>query len=235
MKFQITKLGRPNFEKPNLGHSLPKFDMKAFMKLPRKEKERYIALAVLLPATVLMFLYGIFTNASEPDEPAQKKAAVVAQQAAEDIPPTQTIQPEAATIQKGGALAQNPFVESSKLAMMDMGNFSTEMPSSYMPMRSLPSISSSPSYTPRPSVPSALPSIPHANPPTPSVPRPASPQSQGTEPTVSGVLTGEDGNNMAIMSDGKVVSAGDNYNGNRIAYIGGDGIKFDNGHSIGYK
>ena len=40
---------------------------------------------------------------------------------------------------------------------------------------------------------------------------------------------------MAIMSDGKVVSAGDNYNGNRIAYIGGDGIKFDNGHSIGYK
>lgn len=235
MKLQIPKLERPKLGKPNLGHSIPKFDIKTFMKLPRKEKERYIAFAVLLPATALMFLYGIFTNASTPDTPTQKKTAVVAQQTAEDIPNTQPIPPEADTIQKGGSLAQNPFVESSKLAMMDMGNFSTEVPSTYMPMHSLPSISSSPSYVPRPSVSAALPAIPHANPPTPSVPRPASSQSQGTQPTVSGVLTGEDGNNMAIMSDGKVVSAGDNYNGNRIAYIGGDGIKFDNGHSIGYK
>lgn len=232
----MPKLERPKLGTPKIGRSIPKFDLKAFMKLPRKEKERYIALAVLFPATALMFIYGIFTNASTPDTPTPKNPAAVTQQIAEDNQSTQTIPSEADANQKGNLLAQNPFIESSKLAMMDMDNLPTVMPSSYMPIRDIPSIPSASSYVPRPSLPSSLPSIPRVSTPTPSVPKPAAPaERQGSQPTVSGVLTGEDGNNMAIMSDGKVVSEGDSYNGNRIAYIGGDGIKFDNGHSIGYK
>lgn len=40
---------------------------------------------------------------------------------------------------------------------------------------------------------------------------------------------------MAIMSDGTVVSEGEYYNDNRISWIGGDGIHFENGESIKYK
>lgn len=234
MKLQLPKPELPKIGKPKFGKAIPKFDLKAFMKLPRKEKERYIALTVLLPATVLFFIYGIFTNASTPDTPTQKHPPA-ATQTAENIAEPQPMLQEVDNGQKGSVLSQNPFVESSKLAMMDMGDFQPSMPMPSMGMGDLPSIPSSPSYLPRPSVTASLPAIPRANTPTPSVPKPPAPQKQENQATVSGVLTGEDGNNMAIMSDGKVVSEGDSYNGNRIAYIGGDGIKFDNGHAIGYK
>ena len=46
---------------------------------------------------------------------------------------------------------------------------------------------------------------------------------------------GDNGSNIAIMSDGKVVSEGDVYRDNRIAYIGGDGITFDNGTKVRYE
>jgi len=52
--------------------------------------------------------------------------------------------------------------------------------------------------------------------------------------SVQGVLTSENGKNMAIMSDGKIVQEGDSYGGQQIAYITGDGIHFDNGNSISY-
>jgi len=47
-------------------------------------------------------------------------------------------------------------------------------------------------------------------------------------------MTGGDGNGMAILSDGTVLSAGDTYNDGRIAYIGGDGIHFDDGSTMKY-
>lgn len=59
--------------------------------------------------------------------------------------------------------------------------------------------------------------------------------SQGAGDRVSGIITGNDGSNVAIMGNGQVVSQGDNYGDGRIAYIGGDGIKLDNGRSITYK
>lgn len=52
---------------------------------------------------------------------------------------------------------------------------------------------------------------------------------------VQGIAMGENGSNIAIMSDGKVVSEGDVYRDNRIAYIGGDGITFDNGTKVRYE
>ena len=39
---------------------------------------------------------------------------------------------------------------------------------------------------------------------------------------------------MAIMSDGSVVYEGETYQDGRIAYIGGDGITFDDGSSLKY-
>lgn len=51
---------------------------------------------------------------------------------------------------------------------------------------------------------------------------------------VQGVLTSDSGKNMAIMSDGKVVQEGDTYGGERISYITGEGVHFDNGNDISY-
>lgn len=65
-----------------------------------------------------------------------------------------------------------------------------------------------------------------------SAPAASAPASAG--PSVSGVMTGGNGN-IAIMGDGSVVSEGETYNNKRIAFIGGDGIQFDDGSSIQYK
>lgn len=91
-----------------------------------------------------------------------------------------------------------------------------------------------------------LPVIPNYNPdnyqtpPQPSMPVPVgkpnvSPQPPASPVTVQGIGTGDNGNNIAILSDGRVVSEGDTYNDGRISYIGGDGITFDNGNKLQYK
>lgn len=89
-----------------------------------------------------------------------------------------------------------------------------------------------------------LPVIPNYNPgnyqtPTqPSMPvgKPnALPQPPASSVTVQGIGTGNNGSNIAILSDGRVVSEGDTYNDGRISYIGGDGITFDNGNKLQYK
>lgn len=94
-----------------------------------------------------------------------------------------------------------------------------------------------------------VPAMPHAaNIPLPVIPgrspgrtelpannHPASPrQTPQGKIEVQGIAMGDNGN-VAIMSDGRVVSEGDTYNDNRIAYIGGDGITFENGTRIKYE
>lgn len=61
---------------------------------------------------------------------------------------------------------------------------------------------------------------------------PQSPAKTRDNASIQGIITSADGDNMAIMGDGTVVSAGESYNDNRISYIGGDGIHFANGSSI---
>lgn len=58
--------------------------------------------------------------------------------------------------------------------------------------------------------------------------------SQKQPAKVQGVFIGGK-SSMAIMSDGTVVSEGEYYNDNRISWIGGDGIHFENGESIKYR
>lgn len=87
---------------------------------------------------------------------------------------------------------------------------------------------------------SRIPAIPHGNIPIPSlpggipIPGEIGQVSVKVAPRVSGILTSTDGGNMAIMSDGRVVAAGDSVDSKKIAYIGGDGISFDNGDFWAY-
>ncbi len=91
-----------------------------------------------------------------------------------------------------------------------------------------------------------LPAIPQSAPapvgqvPVPAVPRqpvqvPAGVPGGSAAIAVQGVLTGGRNGNMAIMSDGTVVTEGDTYQDQRIAYIGGDGITFESGQRLDYK
>lgn len=84
-----------------------------------------------------------------------------------------------------------------------------------------------------------LPAIPHYNGHINYQERPQSIPAPAIKPeqpiTVQGIGIGNSGNSIAILSDGRVVSEGDIYKDGRIAYIGGDGITFDNGKKLQYK
>jgi len=55
------------------------------------------------------------------------------------------------------------------------------------------------------------------------------------EGNVQGIITADNGKNIAIMSNGEVLTEGERYLDGRIAYIGGDGIEMDNGKKIKMK
>ena len=76
-----------------------------------------------------------------------------------------------------------------------------------------------------------LPTIPNGGQPRDEAQ--AQPQ-QSAPAKVQGVFIGGD-SNMAVMSDGSVISEGEYYNDNRISWIGGDGVHFENGETIRYR
>lgn len=131
-------------------------------------------------------------------------------------------------------LSVNPFIEISKgeiVASGDnivtpAGNNITKAAYQEHTNRTFPSI---PKGYQRPNMPNinkpvAIPSS------TSNIPKTAAAVSE-----ISGIMTGDKGESIAIMSDGNIVMAGETYNDNRIAYIGGDGIHFKDGSSIEYK
>jgi hypothetical protein len=135
----------------------------------------------------------------------------------------------------GDALKTSPFVDITELKK-NVGITPGSLPalpivsaSSFGGNASLPQI---PSAMPRPNVGAVpLPAIPGASNPGTA----PSPQMQDTS-SVKGVITSSNGSDsIAIMGDGKVVSEGDTYRDGRVAYIGGDGIKLDDGRTIAYK
>lgn len=203
---------------------MPKIEFKI-----KNKKKTALYLFVLIIALYLLFS-SIFSLLFKPS-PVKKQApepimAAPAQknnnQARSPVKPQNNKQVSKQTqIQIGlnnnvdSVLAINPFVEIKSLPKIDKPEINT----------SLPAI---PNGVPAPSVGNIpIPAIP-ASPNEMSIPTPAKPAS------VSGILKGPNGN-MAIMSDGKVVAEGDTYQDGRIAYIGGDGIEFDNGKKIDYK
>lgn len=134
----------------------------------------------------------------------------------------------------GDLLAFNPFVEMSSL---DKVSENAESPGKV----NLPTISQGYHTTGSPTGSIPLPKIPNMGAGMPAVGSVAMPpvnlpgSSAAASTTVQGVLTSDDGKNMAIMSDGRVVSEGESFQDGRIAYIGGDGIHFEDGHTLGYK
>lgn len=199
------------------------------MNLPVPEgmdPKRFKILLCIIGACGLMTLKGVaesFLTANDtPLSPPQKNVSSEVPQRM-DPPAKGTISLARETAPKQAASGQiqaistkNPFIDPSLL----------------------PKQSRNGTHAALPSIPQTAPA-PVGNVPVPAVPgQPVlPPEGTGAKPPlgVQGVLTGGKNGNMAIMSDGTVVTEGDTYQDQRIAYIGGDGVTFDNGHHLDYK
>ena len=139
---------------------------------------------------------------------------------------------QVAALPQGGGGMENPFVEASSMMSATPGSPNGMTPPLPGEMRSIPvSAKAMP----------VIPSVPRpeisASPPS-SIPLPNNMNAQGggSPASVQGVITGSNPeDNVAIMGDGTVVSVGETYHDGRIAYIGGDGITFDNGKQLKLK
>ena len=64
---------------------------------------------------------------------------------------------------------------------------------------------------------------------------PAAPGGSRQSPTMGGIIKSSNGDAIAIMGDGTVLSEGDTYKGDRrVTFIGGEGISFDDGNTIAF-
>jgi len=162
------------------------------------------------------------------------------EEVAENPVPAQEKQEEevasSAIINEKDSIFVNPFIDSAKLA---------EFAKKTNPNLAQNADNSTNSSTVKATSSGALPAIP-GNYPKPNMPAfnpPALPSADGSSGMtgaggpvkVTGVMTGSDGSGIAILSDGSVVSAGESYKDGRIAFIGGDGIHFEDGKVMEYK
>lgn len=151
------------------------------------------------------------------------------QQLPKSTNPQKTVQTKKDTTTLMASSQTNPFIELNQLKKTVNGVApNTNVTRNNAPLPVIPAMSAG--NIPLPAIPS-MPSLSNGI-DLPSA-EPAKPQKQ--QASVQGVLTGNDGKNVAIMNDGTVLSAGDTYNDNRVAYIGGDGVEFDNGNTLQYK
>ena len=200
---------------------------------PGSEKSSRAKKLVLVNLVGIGFLGGLFLYTHMDDRPvAQNPQQTAHQSTKKTLPPLNL------------AAFANPFVD-VQAVKKDGGNIPASGPLPQIPaMQQAQHITSSSSSLPAIPKSTPLPNLPAI----PQTQAPASPQSspmplpsgapQAPKPSqqasVQGVVTGDDGENMAIMSDGSIVSEGETYQDGRIAYIGGDGITFDDGSSLKY-
>ncbi|WP_196606574.1 hypothetical protein [Pectinatus frisingensis] len=192
------------------------------MKLPTKKvniknNQRIInIIGIVILLLLLFYIYTLFF-------PKQST-----QQLPKSTNPQKTVQTKKdTTALVANSMQLNPFIELNQLKKTESAP-NTNVTRNNAPLPAIPAMSTG--NIPLPSIPS-MPSLSNGI-GLPSA-EPAKPQKQ--QATVQGVLTGNDGKNVAIMTDGTVLSAGDTYNDNRVAYIGGDGVEFDNGNTLQYK
>ncbi len=125
-----------------------------------------------------------------------------------------------------GIFGANPFVDLSSLRSMVTASAGTmDLPhfggNGNMALPSIPRPDVSPDLLPSPG----------------EIRTPPGPVGAGAyqPPTVGGLIRSSNGNTIAIMGDGAVLSEGDTYKGDRrVTFIGGDGIQFDDGNSISF-
>lgn len=214
----------------------PKKSKKKGMKGASTEKSSRAKKLVVVNLVGIGFLGGLFLYTHMDDRPDAKPnpQQTATQSAKKTLPPlnlaayanpfvdVQAVKKDGGTIPANGPLPQIPAMQQSQHITSSSSSSIPAIRST--PLPNLPVIPqaqapSNPSASPMPLPPNA----PNAQTPKPS-----------QQASVQGVVTGEDGENMAIMSDGSVVSEGETYQDGRIAYIGGDGITFDDGSSLKY-
>lgn len=221
------------------------------------KKKMFFCSLLLIPVTIFMFIVGALDDkssdnssskiaqSSEVNNSTKNKAAKKTAKEKEQKNKTTDISMLSMISQKIDISTNNPFVEMSALVKANKENNQENGTGNInkVPVP-VPSTNNHRTNTVPRNVP--LPSIPSRNnnngignrnttPASAPVPAPVPAPAPAQSTTVQGVLTGEDGNNMAIMSDGRVVSQGDVYGDGKIAFIGGDGIQFDNGETMSYK
>ena len=204
--------------------------MQSIDDLPNKKRLLIMGTVTIVLAVGLILGIRMTRNkAVKPSQPVQSTAEA-------DIAKNSGKSAAGAQPTLGGPVMVNPFVEANGINTKTVAQSLPSVPGNgssgpsraqYSGNSSLPSI---PSYNPRPSL--------------PQIPMPASSPSGSTSSTtvvssaapatIQGIVTGEDGNNMAIMSDGSVVSKGESFKDGRVAYIGGDGIQFENGTTMNF-
>ena len=228
----LSRFSRPKSMKP--AAPKPKQE-KPSMKSGKPQQILLLLILLVLLAILGFFIFGGKKQASQPAAPA-KTTEQASSESDTSYAPTDR-------------MFINPFVDRSQLSNIakdSNGNLDINASHNTVSAQrtgSLPAIpggsySSNPVYANVPRM-GALPAIPSVVSPSsvPSVSRPSAPPASApshASSSVSGVMTGGDGNGMAILSDGTVLSAGDTYNDGRIAYIGGDGIHFDDGSTMKY-
>lgn len=192
------------------------------LDLQIKDKKRFTIMCILL---ILLVLYLIIAGEETKEPYVAEKQSNVVDNHTTDMP-TNNDTAAKPLFSPGLPLAENPFIEINDFdpekqdiaEMATNGNSDNNFPSSHRGSIPLP----------------AIPAIP-ALPIPPSYPGENSPVPGRQAISVAGISMDDSGNAIAIMSDGNIVSEGDNYMNDRIAYIGGDGLLFDNGEKLEYK
>ena len=163
-------------------------------------------------------------SADVPKSPTMKPTAV--QPPPETVPEKPILQAvaaeSAAKKPSPGAFGANPFIDLSVLHSETSSASGLGLPAIYgNGNRALPEV-------PRPEVsPELLPSPGEIRTPAAPVGISAPP------PAMGGLITKPNGDSIAIMGDGTVLSEGDTYKGDRrVTFIGGDGITFDDGNTV---
>lgn len=199
-----------------------------------KQKKVIIFLVIII---ALFFLLGLIFNGHSSGKSSKKPTKTVTSSEKVAVQNKQTANNSEQANKVGGIkgtidIAQlYPFIDpKASVASSTMANGT--LPAASNGSNGLPAI---PNYQPTPNVGSIpLPSIPSAPTMAASSMMPPGSLNGMKQNAVQGVLTSDSGKNMAIMSDGKVVQEGDTYGGERISYITGDGVHFDNGNDISY-
>lgn len=213
-----------------------KFDRFKIVFPPGMPKKKIAVLLSLSCLSLVMIIHGVYrnfikpsvnTSITQPNNTSQISAAEghfpVQQEKGPAIPiKNSVVNQESKEKNKPQETADvaliDPFIKISTLPKIGTG--------------SLPPIST-PGSIPRPSVGN----IPV--PPVPSVPGGNGTKNSdpvlGTQSGVQGILINPNGDNMAIMGDGTVVTEGQTFKDNRISYIGDDGVTFADGTFMEYK
>lgn len=132
-------------------------------------------------------------------------------------------------IMLSGVMGRNPFIapEDFKAVLPNTANDNENISRPVAIANNLPAI-------PHTSLPVPSPSLPPV-PSVPSIPKSDGYVQQKNNAEIMGISSDADGNTIAIMNNGDVVSAGETFSDGRIAWINDTGVGFENGEVIGYK